>query len=30
MKLLEDIIDLAVDDKAPIGNLLRKCLVLEV
>ena len=29
MKLLDDIIELATDDKEPIGNLLRKCLVLE-
>lgn len=29
MKLLDDIIDAATDDKVPIGNLLRKCLVLE-
>jgi hypothetical protein len=29
MKLLDDIIDMASDDKEPIGNLLRKCLVLE-
>ena len=29
MKLLDDIIELASDDKEPIGNLLRKCLVLE-
>ena len=29
MKLLEDIVEAATDDKVPIGNLLRKCLVLE-
>ncbi|WP_407112296.1 hypothetical protein [Bradyrhizobium sp. LMG 9283] len=29
MKLLDDIIELAADNKEPIGNLLRKCLVLE-
>jgi hypothetical protein len=29
MKLLDDIIELAVDNSGPIGNLLRKCLVLE-
>jgi hypothetical protein len=29
MALLDDIIEAATDDKVPIGNLLRKCLVLE-
>lgn len=29
MKLLDDIIELASDSQEPIGNLLRKCLVLE-
>jgi hypothetical protein len=29
MPLLDDIIETATDDKLPIGNLLRKCLVLE-
>jgi AbiTii len=29
MKLLDDIIEMASDNKEPIGNLLRKCLVLE-
>jgi AbiTii len=29
MALLDDIIDAAVDEKVPIGTLLRKCLVLE-
>jgi hypothetical protein len=29
MKLLDEIIELAVDDSGPIGTLLRKCLVLE-
>ena len=29
MALLDDIIEAATDDKTPIGNLLRKCLVLE-
>jgi hypothetical protein len=29
MKLLQEIIDQAVDEKAPIGALLRRCLVLE-
>lgn len=29
MKLLDDIIEIASDNKEPIGNLLRKCLVLE-
>jgi hypothetical protein len=29
MKLLDDIIEMATDEKVPIGNLLRKCLVLE-
>jgi hypothetical protein len=29
MKLLDDIIDMASDNKEPIGSLLRKCLVLE-
>ncbi len=29
MKLLDDIIELAVDNSGLIGNLLRKCLVLE-
>src|ERR1700761_2704295 len=29
MKLLDDIIELASDNKEPIGNLLRRCLVLE-
>jgi hypothetical protein len=29
MKLLDEIIDLAVDDQAPISVLLRKCLVLS-
>jgi hypothetical protein len=29
MKLLDDIIELAADNKEPIGNLLRTCLVLE-
>ena len=29
VKLLDDIIDMAADDKTPIGNLLRKCLILE-
>jgi hypothetical protein len=29
MKLLDDIIDMAADDKEPVGNLLRKCLILE-
>ena len=29
MALIDDIIDMAADDKEPIGNLLRKCLILE-
>ena len=29
MKLLDEIIEMAADDKEPVGNLLRKCLVLE-
>jgi len=29
MALLDDIIDLASNDKEPIGNVLRKCLILE-
>ncbi|MGM4927671.1 hypothetical protein [Tardiphaga sp. 619_E2_N8_5] len=29
MKLLDDIIDMASDNKEPVGSLLRKCLVLE-
>lgn len=29
MKLLDEIIDMATDDKEPVGSLLRKCLVLE-
>jgi len=29
MKLLDDIIELAASDKEPIGNVLRKCLMLE-
>jgi hypothetical protein len=29
MALLDDIIEAAVDDKVPIGNLLRRCLLLE-
>lgn len=29
MKLLDDIIAMAADDKEPIGSLLRKCLILE-
>jgi hypothetical protein len=29
MKLLDDIIDFAANDKEPIGNVLRKCLILE-
>jgi hypothetical protein len=29
MKLLDEIIEMTTDDKAPIGSLLRKCLVLE-
>ena len=29
MKLLDDIIELASNDKEPIGNVLRKCLILE-
>ena len=29
MALLDDIIEAATDDKAPVGTLLRKCLVLE-
>lgn len=29
MKLLDEIIEMATDDKEPIGSLLRKCLVLE-
>jgi AbiTii len=29
MTLLDDIIELAASDKEPIGNLLRKCLILE-
>ena len=29
MRLLDEIIDAAVDEKVPIGTLLRKCLVLE-
>ena len=29
MKLLDQIIEAASNDKEPIGNLLRKCLVLE-
>jgi AbiTii len=29
MALLDEIIDAAVDEKVPIGTLLRKCLVLE-
>jgi hypothetical protein len=29
MKLLDDIIEMAADDKEPVGNLLRKCLILE-
>lgn len=29
MKLLDDIIDMSANDKEPIGNVLRKCLILE-
>ena len=29
MKLLDDIVELASNDKEPIGNVLRKCLILE-
>lgn len=29
MKLLDDIIDMASDNKEPVGSLLRKCLILE-
>jgi hypothetical protein len=29
MTLLDDIIEMASDNKEPIGNLLRKCLILE-
>lgn len=29
MKLLDDLIELASNDKEPIGNVLRKCLILE-
>jgi AbiTii len=29
MKLLDDIIDMAADGREPVGNLLRKCLILE-
>src|SRR5262245_16257568 len=29
MALLDEIIDAAIDEKVPIGSLLRKCLVLE-
>ncbi len=29
MKLLDELIELASNDKEPIGNVLRKCLILE-